>query len=178
MIESLKKYVIHILSVKALSADSFDLPKEEYAMIVVSEDARNPAFGLCKENQFLRLSFEDVGKSNPYACSLSDAEKALSFLHSLPDTVTDLYICCDYGESRSPAVAAAVLLASGRSDHDVWDNPYYHPNALVFEVFCRAFGIAVTEAAVADKVRRNEQAFRDAQNHIPGKEYEKWQLLF
>ena len=175
---TLKKYVVHILSVKVLSSDSFDLPKEEYAMIVLSEDEQNPAFDLCEKSQFLRLSFEDVGESNPNACSSSDAEKALAFLATLPDTVTDLYICCDYGESRSPAVAAAVLLASGRKDQAVWENPYYHPNAFVFRTFCQTFGVSMSNADVSDRVRQNEQAFQNAIHHIPGEGYEKWQLLF
>ena len=174
----LKKYVIHILSVKVLSSDSFDLPKEEYALIVLSEDEQNPAFDLCEKSQFLRLSFEDVGESNPNACSSSDAEKAFAFLNTLPDTVTDLYICCDYGESRSPAVAAAVLLASGRNDQAVWGNPYYHPNAFVFRIFCQAFGVAMSDADISDRIRKNEQAFQNAIRHISENEYEKWQLLF
>ena len=178
MLAILKRYIIHILSVKVLSLDTLDLPEENFALIVVSDDLQIPALGLCKKDHLLRLSFEDVGEHNPNACSEPDAKTVLAFLKALPATVTDLYICCDYGESRSPAIAAAVLLASGRSDSDVWDNPYYHPNALVFSVFCRAFGIALTETDIFGRIQRNEQALRDAINHIPGKKYEKWQLLF
>ena len=174
----LNKYVIHVLSVKVLSPDAFDLPDENYALIVVSNDVQTSVSDLCKKHHFLRLSFEDVGERNPNACSESDAKTVLAFLNALPTTVTDLYICCDYGESRSPAIAATVLLASGRSDCDVWDNPYYHPNALVFSVFCRTFGIALTETDVLMRIQKNEQAFRNAINHVPGKGYEKWQLLF
>ena len=69
----------------------------------------------------------------------------IRFLRQLPKSVTDLYVCCSKGGSRSPAVAAAVLRMSGRSDKAVWDNPYYVPNWLVYQSLVKNGGVSEYE---------------------------------
>ena len=48
----------------------------------------------------------------------------------------ELYICCDSGESRSTAIAAAVMRFYNQSDKIIWKNPHFHPNLLVYELMC------------------------------------------
>lgn len=50
----------------------------------------------------------------------------------------ELYICCDSGESRSTAIAAAVIRFYNQSDKIIWKNPHFHPNLLVYELMCRS----------------------------------------
>ena len=94
----------------------------------------------------------------------------------LPDEVTDLYVCCSKGQSRSAAVAAALLRMSGRSDDPVWLNPYYNPNTLVYYRLCREAGILVTPLEVQIKRKQNEKAYLDLQEGKPTK-FERWQII-
>ena len=107
---------------------------------------------------------------------VSYARVIIKFVRRLPKTVTDIYVCCSKGGSRSAAVAAALLRMSGRSDAPVWDNPYYVPNTLVYYRLCREFGLPVTRLSVWLKNRRNQRAYRKLQRGEPCK-YERWQII-
>ena len=50
----------------------------------------------------------------------------------------DIYICCDSGESRSTAIAAALMRLYNQSDKIIWNNPHFHPNLLVYELMCKS----------------------------------------
>ena len=98
------------------------------------------------------------------------AEAIIRYINRLPDEVTDLYVCCSKGQSRSAAVAAALLRMSGRSDDPVW------PNALVYYRLCREAGILVTPMEVLTKRKQNEKAYLDLQQGKPCN-YERWQII-
>ena len=104
------------------------------------------------------------------------AEQILCFVRGLSAQVSDVYVCCEQGYSRSPAVAAALLRMTGRSDRDVWRNPYYQPNPLVYRRLCRASGLFTPRLAVRHKTRVNKRAYQRAQSGKPHP-YERWQLL-
>ena len=89
----------------------------------------------------LFLSFFDTEEDNPsMSFQYTDAEEIVSFL-SRADANTDLFICCDSGESRSSAIAASLKLAVGKTGRDIWDSTDYHPNKLVFGKMCRALAL-------------------------------------
>lgn len=93
--------------------------------------------------QFLDTEMED----HPFCFREKHAERILAFL-SREKANGDLFVCCDSGESRSPAIAAAILRAAGQSDTYIWENVEYHPNCLVYRRLCKAFD--------ADSVRKTE----------------------
>ena len=171
-----KKYTIHILAVKAVDHETFDLPPEQNAVIVCTEHD-NPYIRGCLPENVLVIDFPDVrGERYPGAFGREHARKIVHFLCGLSDCVTDVYVCCEKGESRSPAVAAALLMASGRSDAAVWNNPYYAPNPLVYRHLCREYGLRVTLLSVWVRSVKNRRAFRMVKK---GKRttYERWQIL-
>ena len=100
----------------------------------------------------------------------------IKFINRLPDEVTDLYICCSKGQSRSAAVAAAILRMSGRSDDPVWLNPFYDPNTLVYYRLCKQAGIPITPEEVQLRKEQNEKAYLELQEGKPTK-YERWQII-
>ena len=79
-------------------------------------------------------------ESNPYRFKPVHAELILEFFRSLPDGA-DLFVCCDAGESRSAAVAAALMRAQGESDEAIWASGDYVPNPYVYKICCRTFGL-------------------------------------
>ncbi len=110
----------------------------------------------------LRL-YQDIDREIPgRSFSNEDAEAVAGFVRSQLDSVDTLYICCDAAESRSPAVAAAIMRYMGLDDMKVWRNPHYHPNMLVFLRLCEALGISVPDSEVDALMYENMKAFRDA----------------
>ncbi len=174
----IKKYAIHILALPAINMDSFDLPMEQNALIVCTDRSNSFIEGdtiLYK----LILPFEDVEiPKSTGAFNRAHARAVLRFLEDLPESVTDLYICCSKGGSRSPALAAAILKASGRSDAPVWKNPYYVPNKLVYKRMCEETGIFMPWVKVWYKGRINTAQFKKAKRNGGTTVYERWQIIF
>ena len=177
MNEYINKYVIHILAVTAISEAVFDIPLENCAMITLTTRTP-PALKRIKIRKLV-VDIQDVEDTELYGAFTSEhARTIIKFIHSLPENITDLYICCSKGGSRSTGCAAALMLMSGRSDDDVWKNPYYTPNFLVFREMCREFGIDMPDEAVEERLRINDEAFRNAQKNKNGGKYERWQILW
>lgn len=172
----IKKYIIHILAIRAVDAETFDLPIEQNAIIVCT-NRENKFINMCKPENILIMNFPDIdNKKLPGAFNGAHARKIIHFLENLSDDVTDIYVCCSKGGSRSPAVAAALLRMSGRSDKDVWYNPYYVPNTLVYYRLCREYGLPVTRFYTWICTQKNKFAFRKAKKRQYSK-YERWQIL-
>lgn len=110
------------------------------------------------------------------AISSSQAGAIICFLKSLPAEVTDQYICCSEGMSRSPAVAAAVLKMSARSDMVIWNNPYYSPNMLVYKTICHEAGIFAPTWYVRILKTRNNISFKKSKRAGNAGKYERWQI--
>ena len=174
----IKKYPLHILAVPALCYDIFDIPMYQCAVIICT--GRSNAFieNEIRKNKLV-LDFLDVEDEKlPGAFTRWDARKITSFIRDLPDEVSDIYVCCSKGGSRSAGCAAALLRMSGRSDKDVWRNPYYTPNTLVYKILCREFGILMPDIFVWILCRINDRAYKKAQKKKSSGKYERWQILF
>ena len=79
---------------------------------------------------------------HPFSFDCSKGLEVKEFVEKEGD-FSRLYVCCDSGESRSTAMAAAIMRHYGASDKSIWENPYYHPNILVYKEQLRAFGIHI-----------------------------------
>lgn len=114
--------------------------------------------GLCHVfRQYEDLDYECPGRS----FSKADAAAFADFLKGLAGIHT-LYCCCDAGESRSPAVAAAVLRYLGKDDMPIWRDPHYHPNMLVFSMLTEALAVPASDEEKDLRLYTNQKAFRDA----------------
>ena len=124
------------------------------------------------------MPFADVEEPrDSLAIKGAHARAIIRFLRQLPDEVTDLYVCCSRGSSRSPAVAAAILRMSGRKDDVVWKNPFYVPNKLVYQVLCREFGLFAPDWYVKRKAELNWQSYMRAARYGDADGYERWQII-
>ena len=90
--------------------------------------------------------------------------------------ITDLFICCDSGDSRSPAIGAALLYISGRGDDCIWNNPFYKPNLLVYRVMCTAFGKIVSEGELQEKKQQSDRALPKAIENADASGYKRWEV--
>ena len=172
-----KKYAIHILPVPAIEADAFELPMEKNALISCTERTNRFLSGDDISYKLI-LPFPDVETADyPGAFNGAHAREIIKFIRNLPDCVTELYVCCSKGGSRSTALAAAILKASGRKDSDVWKNPFYVPNKLVYKRMCNELGFFMPEIAVRLKSIDNERQYKKAQERGNAGKYERWQIL-
>lgn len=74
----------------------------------------------------------------------------------------EIYVCCDAGQSRSPAIAAALRRYFGQDELAIWRDPAYHPNALCYRRMCQALGICVTDQEMDRRIYISRTAFRAA----------------
>ena len=59
-------------------------------------------------------------------------EQIVKFYHEVKDSV-DLLICqCEHGQSRSAAIAAAIMEHESRTGIDIFANDWYYPNKSLF----------------------------------------------
>ena len=173
----IKKYIIHILAIPAIGPEVLDIPMSQCAIIACT-DRDNKYLYLFPEKQKCVMPFADIEEpDNPFAIRGAHARAIIRFLRQLPDEVTDLYVCCSRGSSRSPAVAAAILRMSGRKDDIVWKNPFYVPNKLVYQVICREFGLFAPGWYVKRKAEHNWQCYMKAARYGDTGGYERWQII-
>ena len=112
---------------------------------------------------YVFLQYDDVDAPIPgRSFSEADAVRILAFLQKLDSETDAIYCCCDAGQSRSPAVAAAICRRWGQDDSHIWNNPNYAPNMLVFDLLTRAFGLPVSDGEKDALLYTNRKAFRDA----------------
>ena len=107
------------------------------------------------------LDFDDTTLTrSTRAFNIDMANQIRAFIDSLGEEITVLYVCCNSGESRSTALSAAIMRYVKMSDKDIWKNPYYHPNPLVYKLQCKAFGVFISKLGVRKRARMNEKALR------------------
>lgn len=173
----IKKYTIHILAIPAIKQELFDIPLCQCAIIACTE-RDNENLKLFSDKQRCIMPFADVEEPEYHlAIKGAHARAIIKFLRQLSEEVTDLYICCSKGGSRSPAVAAAVLRMSGRSDKVVWENPYYVPNWLVYQTLCREFGLFALDWYVKHLVELNQNRYLESVKKGNTGKYERWQII-
>ena len=128
-----------------------------YYVLCVSEAEMNAETG-----NALWLSFADTEDSaHPEAFRAEQAGRILKFFQRIP-AGSDIFICCDSGESRSAAIAAALKRIQGQSEFDIWTDPAYHPNGYVYKLSCRVFGNPVSEKDLLQRKAINREALRRA----------------
>jgi len=107
------------------------------AILLSMKEIDHPA--LSKLDAYHKVNVYDTEIVKPFSFGLSEGEGIRDFLKK-EDDFKMLYICCDSGESRSTAIAAAIMRHYGNSDKEIWTTPLYHPNMLVYRNQMQAFG--------------------------------------
>ena len=144
--------------------------------IILCSDEKN-CYSEQKPNMLV-VSFSDTTSRNHVnAITSEQAREILSFVSNLSANIHDLYISCDAGQSRSPAVAATILRMSGRSDIPVWENPYYVPNWFVYQTICCECGLFAPDWYVQQLVEINRQSYKSSVKNGNTGNYEPWQII-
>ena len=175
----MEDYRIHIYPIKGLTEDM--LAQYEFPALILCSSRVSRLVKALFADDFCAVSFLDtIDVNDEGAMQPQHADTILSFLYSLDSSITritDLFICCDGGDSRSPAIAAAILRLLGKDDRAVWENPFYTPNILVYYRMCRASGISVSWEEVLKLRQLNEEAYREAQMNNGQTSHKRWEVL-
>ena len=171
---SVKPFLIHILPETALNKELLEADPTTTAVIICSDE--NNSYKELLPNSLV-CSFSDTTDRNRInSITAEQAREIISFVRDFTTDIQDLYIVCSAGQSRSPALAAAILRMSGRSDKPVWDNPHYVPNWFVYQTICRESGLFAPDWYVRFLRNKNRLKFRIAQKK-GSTGYECWSIL-
>jgi predicted protein tyrosine phosphatase len=96
----------------------------------------------------LQLMFDDIEfQIDGYRSFTPD--QALEVRQFMEETDPSLVVCqCDYGISRSSAMAAALSYVHGLETRRFFTSGRYDPNTLVLKLVLQAYGVFDTEATV------------------------------
>ncbi len=130
------------------------------AIIVASETPLRPK--KLGSLNYIYAPFDDVtqgeGKLTPQL-----AHRIVSYYDDISEDCEMLFVVCDAGQSRSAAIAAAILKVEGQDNIEpIWANPKYQPNPHVYRTMCQAFGIQISNLALKRLSGINTKAYRQA----------------
>lgn len=109
--------------------------------------------------QHIYVSFADITDAKRFdAFQIEKAQRIKKFVDNLKG-IRVLYVCCDSGESRSTAVAAAILRYWKRDEMKLWKNAHFHPNPLVYHLQSKAFGCPSTKLRALLLSQYNKRLF-------------------
>lgn len=145
------------MPVKSFLRSSID-PHCSAAVISASSDAHELKISC----PYILAEYMDLDYESPRSFSVEQADGFADFLKALKENTTDLYVCCDAGESRSPAIAAAIHRWMAQSDAYIWESPKYHPNALCFCRMLEALKMDITDEEIDILIQTNQSAFKKA----------------
>lgn len=143
---------IRIMSRERLEMIShFPFPPETAVISITDHDA--PPVQLKNRPQYLlRVSFDDVdlnclnidaGRQNTseealiaiyHLCTEAHAGKIAKFYHSIRESVGLLICQCEFGQSRSAAIAAAIAEFRMRKGIDIFADQRYFPNKRAYHL--------------------------------------------
>ena len=108
----------------------------------------------------VHVSFSDITASKRFdAFRPEKAHRIKRFVKNLKDTNV-LYVCCDSGESRSAAIAAAILRYWGKDEMAIWRNVRFRPNPLVYHLQSKAFKCPSSKLRAVLLSKYNKWLFR------------------
>ena len=155
---------LHICPIKSLYSElEKNLPdRKTIAILISTEDVKHSNLRFL--DACCKISAVDTEtENNPFSFNRELGEKVKMFLDKEND-FGRLYICCDSGESRSTAMAAAVMKYYGKMDREIWTNPHYHPNLLVYKVQMEVFGRKIKKLRLRYLKYVNNRALKKAIN--------------
>lgn len=110
----------------------------------------------------LFLLFDDITNVSINSFNTECANKIKEYI--VNNKIDNLVVCCDCGESRSSAIACAIMRYLNMDEDKIWNNPKYHPNILVYKIMCEAFELDVNDTLLEERKLINDNALKEAIN--------------
>lgn len=132
-----------IWSIKEFMVCGMKLPGGFYPVRTVVSSTKNMPEQLMEMPNLLFLQYADTLIAE--RVDAFNSELAERVANHLKDCPADIVFCCDAGESRSAALAAAHVRFRGHNDIRIWKSPRFHPNALIYKVMLEAWDIDISD---------------------------------
>ena len=144
---------IRILSREAIEKLAQKRFPVKTAVISITDHGYEPVELKYQPNYLLQLAFDDVDadvfldepgedrtavEARYHMLSDEQAKQIADFYHSVRDNVEVIICQCEYGQSRSAAIAAAILEHRSRKGIAVFADDRYYPNKTIFKKVLKA----------------------------------------
>lgn len=113
------------------------------AIISITDTDAPPVKIMNHPDYLLRIVFDDIdiAEKEDNFCKLYTCEQAREiarFYHSIAPSVKSLICQCEYGQSRSAAIVAAILEYREKRGIEIFADDRYYPNKHVFRTTLEA----------------------------------------
>lgn len=142
------KYNIDILSRhECILLSTRDLDEDCIIISINNSGEKTHIFDNPHIKDVLALTFDDITLefvnkgSKGKLMELSDTEKIKEFIDTYKNTITNIYIHCTMGISRSGAVGCVLSRHLNNDDMYLFRTGKYLPNEYVYELMCNTFGL-------------------------------------
>ena len=145
--------------------------KEKHVIIsindAVKDNRKRQKFARFLENKnrlgVLYLVFDDVDDpQDPWGITERDAVRIKDFVEKHEVQAETIVVHCVFGQCRSAGCAAALMFHLTGSDMEIFRDPRFAPNMLVYRKVLEAFGYSLKPSELREKDEVNEQAWREA----------------
>jgi len=126
-----REHVYHIAPAYSIGHDIND----DCHYIIISSGSRYDMLSGNKNVCVLHFADTEIG-TRPDAFSTRDIKTIISFIDTCDNS--DVFISCDEGQSRSPAIVAGLLRCSGQNDDYIWKSKEYRPNVYVYSLLLQS----------------------------------------
>ena len=116
---------IHISPVHSIAGDIHP----DCGYIIISSGEKYSHLGIYSNVLSINFADTECGERSDAITEL-DVQKICKFIEA--SNAEDIFVSCDAGERRSPAVAAGLLVLLGIEDSYIWKSSDYRPNTLVY----------------------------------------------
>ena len=128
---------VRIFSIKSAREYLKDKNTENIKAIIMSSYDNDIDY-ISKNNKLI-LNFDDITTVSSQSFNTRFAKEINKFVTNINFEKYKLFVCCDSGESRSSAVAAAILRKYKQDEKLIWKDYTYRPNILVYKILCDEF---------------------------------------
>lgn len=142
------KYNINILSRhECILLSTRDLEEDCIIISINNSGEKTPIFDNTHIKGVLALTFDDITLefvnkgSKGKLMELSDVEKIKTFIDTYKNTITNIYIHCTMGISRSGAVGCILARYLNGDDMYLFKTGKYLPNEYVYKLMCDTFDL-------------------------------------
>lgn len=153
-------YTIKIISLYEAELLNTSKIEEDYIMIsVVSSINDYPR--LCNDRQIglLQLKIDDIipevlkSGSSCKLMTATQAEYILNFVNEYKDEVKTIYVHCELGIARSPAIGCVISRYLNGEDLSLFSLGKFVPNKFIYKLMCNVFKLKYKESDFIDKLQ-------------------------
>ena len=105
----------------------------------------------------LYLAFDDVtDPQDLWGITQRDATRIRDFVEKYKSKIETIVVHCVFGQCRSAGCAAAIMFHLTGKDMEIFRNPKYAPNMMVYRKVMEAFGYFLNPVEIEEKVKINK----------------------